>query len=133
MHAVGIVDLTGPGLPRGGLTVDVAGFKSDSVDERVRLVRSEAGARFERLELNVVVQRVVVIDDAESAAGEMAATWPALSVRKVLDTPYLLSGTVGEMAAALRARRERWGISYVVTHEPFRDALAPLVAKLAAT
>ena len=128
-----IVGLTGLGFPKGGSVVDVAGFKADSVDECVGLVRSEAGERFERLELNVLVQRVVVTDDARSVAAELADQWPALSVEDILDTPYLLIGTVDEMAAALRARREHWGISYVVTHEPFRDALAPVVAQLAGT
>jgi hypothetical protein len=35
------------------------------------------------------------------------------------------------MVEALWARRERWGISYVTTHEPFMAALAPIVARLA--
>jgi hypothetical protein len=35
------------------------------------------------------------------------------------------------MVADLEARRERWGISYVVTHEAYMDALAPVVARLA--
>lgn len=123
-----IVSFTGLGFPKGGGAVDVAGFKAASVDERVNLVRSEAG---ERIELNALVQRVVVTDDARSAAAELAEPWPELSVEDVLESPYLLVGTVDEMVAALRARRERWGFSYIVTHEPFRDALAPVVARLA--
>jgi hypothetical protein len=31
----------------------------------------------------------------------------------------------------LQARREPWGISYCVVHEPYMDALAPVVASLA--
>ena len=128
-----IVGFTGLGFLQGGGAVDVSGFKAESVDQRVGLVRSEAGERFERIELNALVQRVVVTDDARSAAAELAEQWPALSVEDVLESPYLLLGTVDEMVAALRARRERWGISYVVTHEPFRDALALIVARLAGT
>jgi hypothetical protein len=33
----------------------------------------------------------------------------------------------------LEARRARWGISYYTTHEPYLDALAPVVARLAGT
>ncbi len=29
------------------------------------------------------------------------------------------------MVADFEARRERWGIYYIMTHEPFMDALAP--------
>jgi hypothetical protein len=35
------------------------------------------------------------------------------------------------MIEDLQARRERWGISYFVIHEPYLDALAPVVARLA--
>lgn len=125
-----IVGLTGLGFPKGGAEVDVSGFKAASVDERVAWVRAEAGARFSELELNALVQRVVVTDDARGVAAELAERWPNVSVDDILETPYLLIGTVDEMVAALQARRERWGISYIVTHEPFLNALAPVVARL---
>ncbi len=126
-----IVGFTGLGFPKGGSQVDVAGFKSASVDERVAWVRSEAGSRFDDLELNVLVQLVVVTDDRQQAAEELAVRWPAINARDILDTPYALIGTVDQMVEALQARRERWGFSYVVTHEAYLDALAPVVARLA--
>jgi hypothetical protein len=43
----------------------------------------------------------------------------------------VLVGTVNQMVDDLRARRDRWGISYVMTHEPYMKALAPVVARLA--
>jgi hypothetical protein len=61
----------------------------------------------------------------------MAANWPSLTVDDLLTTPYLLIGTVDEIAESLRASRQRWGISYYVAHEPFLDAFAPVVAALA--
>lgn len=125
-----IVGFTGLGFPKGGSEVDVSGFKAASVDERVAWVRAEAGPRFKQLELNALVQRVVITDDARTVAAELAERWPNISVDDVLETPYLLIGTVDEMVATLQARRERWGISYYVTHEPFLDALAPVVARL---
>ncbi len=126
-----IVGFTGLGFPKGGSQVDVAGFKSASVDERVAWVRSEAGSRFDDLELNVLVQLVVVTDDRQQAAEELAVRWPAINAQDILDTPYALIGTVDQMVEALQARRERWGFSYVVTHEAYLDALAPVVARLA--
>lgn len=125
-----IVGFTGLGFPRGGSAVDVSGFKAASVDERVAWVRAEAGPRFAALELNALIQRVIPTDDARGVAAELAANFPALTVDDVLETPYLLLGTVDEMEAALRTRRERWGISYWVTHEPFLDQFAPVVARL---
>jgi alkanesulfonate monooxygenase SsuD/methylene tetrahydromethanopterin reductase-like flavin-dependent oxidoreductase (luciferase family) len=44
--------------------------------------------------------------------------------------PYGLVGTVDQLVEELQARRTRWGISYFVTHEPYVDAFAPVVARL---
>jgi probable F420-dependent oxidoreductase len=126
-----IVGLTGIAFRRGGAQPDVSDFRATAVDERVRLLREVADTRFDRLELNVLVQRVIVADDRRSAVQELAARWPQLTVDDLLASPYLLVGTVDEMVDDLRARRDRWGISYVMTHEPFMDALAPVVARLA--
>ncbi|MGE3910261.1 MAG: LLM class F420-dependent oxidoreductase [Chloroflexota bacterium] len=128
-----IVSLTGLGFPKGGSAVDVSGFKAASVDERVTWVHAQAGDRFQQLELNALVQRVIVTDDAQGVAADLAAQFASVSAQDILETPYLLIGTVDEMVAALQARRERWGISYFVTHEPYLDALAPVVAHLAGT
>jgi probable F420-dependent oxidoreductase len=128
-----IVGLTGLGHRRGGREVDLAAFKPAAVDERVEWVRSAAGERFDRLELNALVQRVVVTDEPRRPAAELAAERPELSLEDAIETPYLLFGTVGQMVEALRARRERWGLSYYVVREPVADAFAPVVAQLAGT
>jgi probable F420-dependent oxidoreductase len=132
-QAADIVGLTGLAFPKGATQVDVSGFKPSSVDERLALIRTAAGARFDRIELNALVQRVIPTDDRQQAAEELAAQWPALTVDDVLQTPYLLIGTTDQMVESLQARRQRWGISYVATHEPFLDALAPVVARLTNT
>jgi hypothetical protein len=38
---------------------------------------------------------------------------------------------VEQIIEDLQARRDRWGISYCVVHEPYMDALAPVVVRLA--
>ncbi len=43
----------------------------------------------------------------------------------------MLVGTRDQIADDLRARRERWGMSYVMTYKPLMDALAPVVERLA--
>jgi hypothetical protein len=70
-------------------------------------------------------------DNRRQVAEELAAQWPALSPEDVLQSPYLLVGTVDELVEDLQRRRERWGISYVISFEPVMDALAPVVARLA--
>jgi probable F420-dependent oxidoreductase len=124
-----IVGLTGIAFRRGGAEPDVSDFRAEVVDERVQLVRVMADRRRERVELNVLVQRVIVTDDRRGAARELAERWPSLTADEILASPYVLVGTVDQIVDDLRARRERWGISYVMTHEPFIDALAPVVAR----
>ena len=125
-----IVGFTGIAFRRGGKEPDVSDFRASVVDERVRLVRETAGDR--SLELNTLVQRVIVTEDRRKAAKELATgRWAGLTPDDVLASPYVLVGTVDQMVDELRARRERWGISYVTTHEPFIEALAPIVARLA--
>jgi len=127
-----IVGLTGIAFRGGGKEPDVADFRAASVDDRVRLVRETAGARYDQVELNALVQRVIVTDERWKAANELATgRWAQLTPDEILASPYALVGTADQMVDDLRARRERWGISYIMTHEPFMDALAPVVARLA--
>jgi probable F420-dependent oxidoreductase len=126
-----IVGLTGIIFREGGLRPDVSGFRPAAVEERVRLVRAAAGDRSARLELNALVQRVVVTDDARGAAVELASRWAQLSPDEILESPFVLIGTVDQLVERLQARRARWGISYYVVFEPALDAFAPVVARLA--
>jgi probable F420-dependent oxidoreductase len=115
-----------------GASPDVSAWRAAAVDERVRLVREAAGAdRYARLELNALVQRVIVTEDRRAAAEELTGRWPELSVDDILQTPYLLIGTVEQMIEDLEVRRQRWGISYYAIHEPYLDDFAPVVARLA--
>jgi probable F420-dependent oxidoreductase len=124
------VNFTGITFTRGGTTPDLSGWKVPGFDERIRLVREAAGERGGRLELSAQVQRVIVTDRRREAAEELRKTWTQLSVEEILAAPFVLIGTVDDMVETLYARRERWGLSYFVTFEPYLDTLAPVVTKL---
>jgi probable F420-dependent oxidoreductase len=126
-----MVGLTGITFRAGGTEPDLSAWKTAAVDERVRLVREAAGERYDRLELSALVQRVVVTDNPRQAAEELASRWTQLSVEEILQSPYALIGTVDHLVEELRSRRDRWGISYYVIFEPYMDAFAPVVARLA--
>ena len=128
-----IVGLTGITFAGGGVQRDLSGFRAAGVDERVKLVRAAAGARFDQLELNALVQQVIVTDDRRGAAETLARRWPELGADVILESPFALLGTVDEIVAQLVARRARWGISYYVVFEPVIDAFAPVVARLTGT
>ena len=129
-HEADIVNFTGITFTRGGTVPDMTGWKVAGVDERMRMVREAARQRFDRLELSAQIQRVIVTDRRREAAAELQKRWKQLSVEEILEAPYVLIGTVDEMVEALHARRERWGLSYFVTFEPYMEILAPVVARL---
>lgn len=126
-----IIGLTGLRSGTGVPPLDISGFRAAAVDDRVRRVQTAAGDRFAELELSALVQRVIVTDDRQQAAEQLAAELSSLSADDILNSPYLLIGTVDQMVEQLHAQRERWHISIYFAHEPAIDAIAPVVARLA--
>jgi probable F420-dependent oxidoreductase len=127
-----IVSLTGITFARGGTEPDFSGWTAVALDERVALVRAAAGDRFEGLELNALVQRVIVtksgLEEQRAAAADL--TRGQLAPDEALDSPFVLIGPVEQMVEQLQGRRERWGISSYTVFEPAMEALAPVVARL---
>jgi len=128
-----IVGFCGVTFQGGGASPpDLSGWRVSGVDERVRIVRESAGEdRFGRLEFNALLQRVVLTDHRRTAAEELTSRWTQLRADEILQSPYVLIGTVEQMVEEVLARRQRWGISYYTVHEPYLDAFAPVVARLA--
>jgi len=128
-----IVGFSGITFQDGGAAPpDLSGWRASGVDERVRLVRETAGEeRFVRLEFNALLQRVVLTDYRRRAAEELTTRWTQLPSDEILKSPYVLIGTVEQMVEEVLARRQRWGISYYTVREPYLDAFAPVVARLA--
>jgi len=62
----------------------------------------------------------------------MHDTWSG-SVADVLAMPALFLGTVEQIVADMRERRERYGFSYYVLTDERMHELAPIVARLAGT
>jgi probable F420-dependent oxidoreductase len=125
-----IVGLSGITFARGGTVPELSGFRASAVDERIQLVRKAAGPRFDALELNALVQRVILTEDRRGAAEELAQRWPALTADDILASPFALLGSLDEVVAQLVANRARWGISYCVVFDDVVDAFAPVVERL---
>ena len=124
-----IVGILVPMMPVGG-QFQMEASRAAAVTEQVALIRQVAGTRFAAIELNVLIQRVIVTEEARRASEELSLEWSPLSPEEVGETPYLLIGTVDDIVATLRARRDRWGISYVVVFEWDMEAFSPVVARL---
>jgi probable F420-dependent oxidoreductase len=127
-----IVGLSGLTFRQGGaVPADLSGWRVSAIDERLVLMREAAGEdRYARLELNVLVQRVIVTDDRRSAAEDLTSRWTQLTADEILQSPYVLIGTVNQIVEDLLARRERWGFSSYVIFEHYADAFAPVLARV---
>lgn len=102
-------------------------------DERCRFVRGAAGERSGELEWHVLIQMVVQTDSRLATARELAAELGTdVTLDAVLETPFLLFGTVEEMADQLVRNRDRYGFSYITVHEPYLEAFAPVIEYLRA-
>lgn len=127
-----IVGLSGITFRDGGAQPpDLSGWRVTAVDERIKHIREVAGERYPGIEICALAQRVIVTEDARPVAEEITGRWTQLSADEILASPFVMIGTVDQIIEGLQARRERWDISYYVIQEPYLEALAPIVARLA--
>ena len=102
----------------------------EDVAQKVAWVQESAGERFDQLELCQNIFSVVVTDDRQAAARHLSTRF-SLSQEAILESPYFLIGSVKLICEQLLESRERFGISYIIASDVFKDALAPVVANLA--
>jgi probable F420-dependent oxidoreductase len=119
---------------RGAMTDDPSNRLASTVGEKVERVRQVAGARFDEIELSMVMT-VVVADDRRQAAERFVRErgWPGVSAEQVLEMPSIFIGSVEHVVDEVRARRDRYGISYYVVLDHTMPEVGPIVARLAGT
>ena len=105
---------------------------ADATDEKVAWIKEAAGDRFAAIELSVTVFVANVTDDRDTVAGALAAGLRS-EPSEILQTPHFLIGNVEQIIEDLQARRERFGISYVVVPDEAAVSLAPVVERLTGT
>jgi probable F420-dependent oxidoreductase len=128
-HQADIVAFGPQSRPDG--TLDEATVTAAATARKADWVRQAVGEGFSALELNVFVYAVEVTDDRHAAAERLAADFK-LPAADLLASPHTLIGSVEAMVEDLHARREQYGLTYVTVGEHLADALAPVVARLAA-
>ena len=121
-----------PRARRDGSGLDLNDLSDAATREKLEWVRSAAGARFDSLEINALIQAVAVADQRMAAADQLASRFK-VGRDVVLETAYVAVGTIDEICETLRQRRERHGISYLTVFERDMEAFAPVVARLAGT
>ncbi|HEU5309355.1 MAG TPA: TIGR03621 family F420-dependent LLM class oxidoreductase [Acidimicrobiia bacterium] len=128
-----VADIVGinPILSAGVIGADAAkDTLGDATLRKIGWVREGAGERFDDLELQVRYFVAAITDDARGLAEAMAPGF-GVSPDEALGSGAVLAGTVDEVCDTLVARREEWGVSYVVFGDDQYEQFAPVVARLA--
>ncbi|MBD0421422.1 LLM class F420-dependent oxidoreductase [Streptomyces sp. NPDC052309] len=125
-----IAAFTGARSVPGSTTGRLVPVGPEELDERVARYQGLARDRKEPAELNLLIQAVLVGEDREAAVRPFLEHVPDLTPEQVLELPIVLAGTPEEITAQVRARRERYGFSYLTVLEPYMEAFAPVMRAL---
>ena len=100
-------------------------------DAKVGVLREAAGDRFGRLELSAI-GTFVVTDKRRAGTEDLIARrgWSGIEVEQVWQMPTVFIGSPDQIRADLHARRERFGLSYLVAGEDSQSALAEVISSL---
>ena len=112
-----IIGLQGLGRTREDGHSHEVNWSTEHLDEQIEQVRVGAGPRFDDIEFNALVQVVQITDDREAALVKVIDRVEGLTIEDAASTPYLLIGTVDEIALHMTTCNERWGISYFAVRE----------------
>jgi alkanesulfonate monooxygenase SsuD/methylene tetrahydromethanopterin reductase-like flavin-dependent oxidoreductase (luciferase family) len=123
-----IVSFTGFGPDREGSNVPTH-FSRAGLADRVALVRRRSADRAAPPELNVLLQTLVITDDRQSMAREIAQQ-RGRSIVDVLTCPFLAFGPVEEICGQLTRLRDDLGIGYVTVFDHCADDAATVLAAL---
>lgn len=100
-----------------------------ALDQKIAVLRARAGDRFSRLELSAFV--TIRISDQRRADTEALIArrgWSGIDVDAVWEMPTILIGSVAQIREDLQARRERFGLSYLITSDRALPALTEIIA-----
>lgn len=122
-----------PNLRAGEVGADAAQSTLAALTkQKVDWVAAGAGERFDDIELQIRYFVAAITDDARGLAEALASGF-GFEAGDALESGTVLVGTVDEVCDTLVARREEWGVSYVVVGDDQFEAFAPVVARLAGT
>ena len=119
-----IVSLTGAGRTLAGGHLHEVDWTDAAIDERVAIVRRESPSSGPPI-LDALVQHLGITEHRAVTADRVAERVPGANAADVLGSPYVLVGTLDELAAEIVEHHERWGFaSYVVRAGVIDDAAA---------
>ncbi|WP_326550586.1 LLM class flavin-dependent oxidoreductase [Micromonospora sp. NBC_01813] len=124
-----VVGLTGFGrtLPDGH--THQTRWRRDEIEAQLGHIAAGAHGRDDPPQLEALVQKVIVTDDAEADAAGISAAL-GMTVAELLATPFVLIGTEAEILSAIAEHERRWGVTRYVVREDALDPLTPVLGEL---
>ena len=108
---------------------DAADRLPAAFDQRLGVLRAAAGERFGALELSalasftITAQRRADTEDLIARRG-----WSGIDAETVWQMPTVFIGSVAQIRDDLQARRDRFGLSYLITPDSELPTLAAVIA-----
>ena len=100
-------------------------------DRKLAMLRSAAGDRFGQLELSALASFTVTARRRSETEDLIARRgWSGIGVEAVWDMPTVFIGSLGQIRDDLQARRERFGLTYLVTPDRELPVLEAIIAAL---
>ncbi|MGH2549607.1 MAG: LLM class F420-dependent oxidoreductase, partial [Thermomicrobiales bacterium] len=112
-------------LPAGGRFREDESLSS-AFARKIEYIKSEAGARFAEIELNVLTQAMIVTESRSDEIGSLSREWN-IAPDDLSDSPQILVGSVAEIAEHLLDVRANLGITYFVIFGQYMEAFAPVL------
>jgi probable F420-dependent oxidoreductase len=127
-----IVGILPKALPEGTISGELPERSPELVARKVEWVQQAAEERSRQVELSMVLA-VALGHDPRKAAERLAVQqgWGAAAGEFVLEMPSVAAGPADRVADELQARRDRYGLSYLVVADGDMDTFAPVVDHLA--
>jgi len=131
--AAQLADIIGinPSMKDGVVNAEtISHMSAEAVSEKIKIVQSAAGDRMSNIELNIRTFLVNIresADDAINGTANMFKVDPSM----VANSPFALMGPPAKIAEDLLARRDRWGLSYIIVGGEDVNSFAPVIKILA--
>jgi probable F420-dependent oxidoreductase len=110
---------------------DPADRLPSALDSKISILRSAAGDRFGQLELSALAT-FTITNWRRTSTEEIIIKrgWAGIDVETVWQMPTLFIGSAAQIRDDLRARRDRFGLSYLIASDRELPALAEIIGGL---
>ena len=127
--AAQLADIVGinPSMKDGTVNAEtITHMTADAVSEKIKIVENAAGIRMQNIELNIRTFLVNIRDSADEAINGTANMFK-VAPEMIANSPFALMGPPAKIAEDLLARRERWGLSYIIVGGEDVNSFAPVI------